>query len=92
MISALLLANAGGVRAADIVADYAESVRVMAGTAAHGGPTHDRQASWSQEQATTWLSEVTPHVEAFIAEPDSIMDAVGVGGETRDALQNLLTT
>ncbi|MGY5766666.1 tyrosine-protein phosphatase [Brachybacterium sp. DNPG3] len=91
MISALLLANAG-VRAADIVADYAESVRVMAGTAAHGGPTHDRQASWSQEQAATWLSEVTPHVEAFIAEPDSIMDAVGVGDETRDALQNLLTT
>lgn len=91
MISALLLANAG-VRVSDIVADYEESVRVMAGAAAHGGPTHDRQASWSPQQVTAWLSEVTPHLEAFVADPDGLMGVIGVEGETRLKLRRMLTT
>ena len=55
MVSALLLANAG-VSGDDIVADYAESVHAMAGAAPHGGPPHDRQASWTPEELTIWLN------------------------------------
>lgn len=89
MITAILLANAG-VHASDIVADYEVSVRAMAGTSAHGGPTHDRQASWSRSEVSEWLADVTPHVRAFVAAPDALMDAIGVGSETKQALRALL--
>lgn len=89
MISALLLANAG-VSSDDIVADYAESVHAMAGASPHGGPTHDRQASWTPEELTIWLSEVTPHVRAFVADADAVLDTLEVGAETRDRLRQLL--
>ncbi|GAA2054933.1 hypothetical protein GCM10009820_14450 [Leifsonia soli] len=90
MISALLLANAG-VSIDGIVADYAESVYAMAGTAQHGGPTHDRQASWTQEQTASWLSSVTPHVRAFAADSDAMLNALAVTAETRRTLRELLT-
>lgn len=90
MISALLLANAG-VSIDDIVADYAESVYAMAGTDPHGAPTHDRQASWTQEQTTAWLRSVTPHVRAFVADSDAMLDALTVTAETRRSLRVLLT-
>jgi protein-tyrosine phosphatase len=90
MVSALLLANAG-VSSADIVADYSESVHAMAGSAPHGGHTHDRQASWTPEQVTTWLHEVTPYVSAFTASPDAAMDALDVSASTRLRLRELLT-
>ncbi len=90
MISALLLANAG-VSSNDIVADYSESVYAMAGSAPHGGPTHDRQASWTQEQTAAWLTTVTPHVRAFVADPGAVFDALDVSTKTRRTLRDLLT-
>jgi protein-tyrosine phosphatase len=91
MVSALLLANAG-VSGADIVADYSESVYAMAGTVPHGGgPTHDRQASWTAEMVTTWLHEVTPYVSAFAAGANASMDALHVRPNTRLRLRELLT-
>ena len=91
MISALLLANAG-VSVDDVFGDYAESVRAMAGTAAHGGPTHDRQASWSSDQVDTWLAEVQPHVRAFVVDVERVFGRIGVSAETRNALRMLLTS
>ena len=89
MVSALLLANAG-VSGDDIVADYAESVHAMADAAPHGGPTLDRQASWTPEEVTIWLNEVTPHVYAFVAEADATLDALDISAETRRILRQLL--
>lgn len=90
MVTALLLANAG-VDASDVVADYEESVRAMAGSAAHGGPTHDRQAIWSPHQVAVWLTEVTPHVRSFAEGSDAMLDGIGVAGEIKRALRLLLT-
>lgn len=90
MVTALLLANAG-VRGDHIVADYELSVRAMAGSAPHGGPTHDRQASWSPQQVSAWLREVTPHVRAFVADSDKVLDALDVSEKVRRTLRNLLT-
>ena len=84
------LANAG-VSSDDIIADYAESVHAMAGAALHGGPIYDRQASWTPAQVTVWLDEVTPHVHAFVADAEAMMDVLGIGAETRRALRELLT-
>jgi protein-tyrosine phosphatase len=89
MVSALLLANAG-VPADDIVGDYAASVRAMAGTAAHGGPTHDRQAAWTREQVEAWLAGVEPHVRAFVEDLNRVMDALDVSAKTRLILRALL--
>lgn len=90
MVTALLLANAG-VQDDDIVADYEMSVRAMAGSAPHGGPTHDRQASWSTEQVSAWLREVTPHVRAFVAESETVLDDLDVSPKLRRTLRYLLT-
>ena len=89
LVSALLLANAGVTEDA-IVDDYADSVRAMAGTAPHGGPTHDRQASWTPEQVHAFLAEVTPHVHAFAADADGVFDTLWVDAETRTGLRRLL--
>lgn len=91
MVSALLLANAG-VPGNEIIADYSVSVRAMAGTAAHGGHAHDRQASWSTEQVDEWLTQVTPHVQAFVADAELVLDDLQVELETRRALRDLLVT
>lgn len=88
LVCALLLANAG-VSADDIAADYAESVHAVAGTV-HGGPTHDRQASWTADEVTVWLAEVTPHVRAFVADTESMFDALDVGAAIRGRLRQLL--
>lgn len=89
MITALLLAHAG-VAADDIIADYADSVRAMAGTGAHGGPTHDRQAWWTPQQVDAWLAEVEPHVREFVADPDHVLDELGVETDDRVRLRSLL--
>lgn len=90
MVSALLLAHAG-VSPDHVVADYAEYVHAMAGTATHGGPAHDRQASWTPDQADAWLTEVEPHVRAFVANPDLVLDELEVHADTRVTLRSLLT-
>lgn len=90
MVSALLLANAG-VPTANIVEDYTVSVRAMAGTAA-GGPTHDRQATWSPTQVDLWLAEVTPHISRFVADPEAVLDEIELDVPTRHTLRGMLTT
>ncbi|GAB3614185.1 tyrosine-protein phosphatase [Humibacter ginsengisoli] len=90
MMSALLLANAG-VSADDILADYAASVRAMAGTASHAVPTNDRQASWTPAQVDAWLTEVEPFVRAFVADIDEAFGLLTVDEPTCVALCGLLT-
>lgn len=90
MMTALLLANAG-VSADDILADYAASVRAMAGIASHGAPTHDRQASWTPAQVDAWLVEVEPYMREFVADIDETLDRLAIDGSTRRTLRVLLT-
>lgn len=91
LMTALLLANAG-VPSASIVADYAQSVVEMAGTATHGAPTHDRQAEWSPAQVSAWLERVTPEVQAFVADHEEMFALIELGQTTRGALRDLLLT
>lgn len=90
MVSAVLLANAG-VRPEEVVADYAVSVRAMAGHGAHGGPTADRQAAWTPAQVSAWLDEVEPHVRTFASDIDGVLDELEVDREVRARLRALLT-
>ena len=90
MVTALLLANAG-VSAADVFADYSESVRAMAGAALRGGATDDWQAEWAPEQVDAWLVEIEPHVREFVADPDAVFARLGVSAGTRATLLSLLT-
>ncbi|GAB3806397.1 hypothetical protein GCM10028798_29230 [Humibacter antri] len=90
MMTALLLANAG-VSADDIFADYATSVRAMAGTASHDAPSHDRQASWTPAQVETWLAEVESHVRTFVSDIDDTLGRLAIDQPTRRALRGLLT-
>ncbi|SDH67973.1 tyrosine-protein phosphatase [Agrococcus jejuensis] len=90
MVSAILLAHAG-VAPADVLADYAASVRAMAGTAAHGGPTHDRQARWTPAETDAFLADVAPHVLAFAVDVEAVLDELAVAASTRDRLRALLT-
>ena len=91
LVSAILLANAG-VSSDDIVADYAASVRAMAGAGPHGGPSHDRQSRWSPGEVTAWLEEVTPHVRAFVSDSHAVIDKLGVDAATCRRLRELLVT
>jgi hypothetical protein len=88
MVSALLLSNAG-VAPADVAADYAASVRAMAGTAAHA-PSPDRQASWGPEEVARWIARTAPIVEEVAADPDAAFDAIGAGRELRGRLRGML--
>jgi hypothetical protein len=90
MIATLLLGNAGVDRDA-IVADYEAGVRTMAGAAAHGGPTHDRQAQWTDAETDAFLAEVSPFVVAFAQDAASVLDRLGVDTATRTRLRELLT-
>jgi protein-tyrosine phosphatase len=89
MISALLLSNAG-VAPADVAADYAESVRAMAGTNAHN-PTKDRQAAWGPDETESWIADTAPVVEDIAADPDAAFTAIGAGPDLRFRLRELLT-
>lgn len=77
MISALLLGNAG-VTADAVVADYSESVRVMAGTD-HHGPTTDSS-----------LSEQLPIVADVADRAPEILAQLGVSAATRRRLRSIL--
>ncbi|RZS60706.1 tyrosine phosphatase family protein [Xylanimonas ulmi] len=90
MISALLLAHAG-VNADDVFHDYALAVRAMAGTAAHGEPVQDRQATWTTHQVDTWLSANEGHVRAFATASQDTLDELDVDKPTRTRLRALLT-
>jgi hypothetical protein len=89
MISALLLSNAG-VAPRDVAADYAESVRAMAGATAHS-PTKDRQAAWGSDEVENWILETSPIVEDLAADPDAAFATIGASPELRLRLRALLT-
>jgi protein-tyrosine phosphatase len=89
MISALLLSNAG-VAPGDIAADYAESVRAMAGAKTHS-PTKDRQAAWGSDEVESWIAETGPIVEDVAADPDAAFATIGVSSDLRIRLRKLLT-
>jgi len=88
MISALLLSNAG-VAPEDVAADYAESVRAMAGANAHA--PNDRQAAWDADQIEKWITETAPIVEDVAAHPDAAFAAIGASPDLLRRLRALLT-
>jgi len=89
MISALLLSNAG-VAPAVVAADYAESVRAMAGVTAQ--TQHDRQATWGTEEVDRWIATTSPIVEDVAADVDAAFDTIGADAHLRSRLRNRLTT
>lgn len=89
MISALLLANAG-VGPAEVAADYAESVRAMAGVPTHS-PTGDRQASWGDDEVSGWLLKTMPIVEDIAADVDNAFAMIGASSVLRARLREQLT-
>ena len=89
MISALLLSNAG-VSPSDVAADYAESVRAMAGVTAHA-PTTDRQSTWNSRQMEDWIAQTAPIVEGVAADPEVAFSAIGIDSDVRARLRTLLT-
>lgn len=89
MISALLLSNAG-VTPTDVAADYAESVRAIAGAQTHS-PTGDRQAAWGPDEVASWIAKTAPIVEDIAADPDAAFGAIGAGSDLRIRLRALLT-
>lgn len=88
MICTLLLGNAG-VPADIVAADYAASVRAMAGTANHS-PTVDNQSEWNHAQVESWLLEKLPIVRETAGGVQEIFDVLKVGAATREALRSLL--
>lgn len=88
MVSALLLGMAG-VPADHVAADWAESVRTMAGT---GNAWHDRQASWTPDEVERFLRGSIPVVQEFVDDIDRVLDVIGLDDEIRTQLRDLLTT
>lgn len=88
MICALLLGNAG-VEPDFVAADYAASVRVMAGVANHS-PTVDQQAEWTRNQVDSWLTDKLPLVREVAGGVQEIFDVLKVGTATRESLRSLL--
>jgi protein-tyrosine phosphatase len=89
MISALLLSNAG-VSPEDVAADYAVSVRAMAGAQTHS-PTKDRQSNWGPEEVESWIARTAPIVTDVAMDPDGAFAAIGASTVLRNRLRALLT-
>ncbi|WP_066518470.1 tyrosine-protein phosphatase [Curtobacterium ammoniigenes] len=88
MISALLLSNAG-VAPSAVAADYAESVRAMAGGKAHA--PNDRQADWGTNEANDWIAATAPIVEDAAADVDAAFATIGASSDLRSRLRARLT-
>lgn len=89
LIAMLLLANAG-VPPEAVSADYAMSVRAMAGTAHHGGVAHDRQSTWTTAQTDAFLSQAAPIVERNARGIAATMADLGITADERQGLRDLL--
>jgi protein-tyrosine phosphatase len=89
MISALLLSNAG-VSPQDVAADYAESVRAMAGAQTHS-PTGDRQAAWGPDEVENWIATTGPIVEDVAADPAAAFSRIGASPDLKLRLRAILT-
>lgn len=100
MITAILLAIAG-VDHEHIVADYATSVRAMAGMPPHmrssiddqslDDPNSDRQSEWTPAQVNEWLTEITHHIFDFLGDIDAHIALIGLPTATRETLRSRLT-
>lgn len=88
MISTLLLGHAG-VSPSEVAADYAASVRAMAGATTHA-PTKDRQTTWTPSELDAWITATAPIVEEVAADTASAFDAIGVSQQIRRQLRALL--
>lgn len=86
MVVALLLAHAG-VAPEHVAADWAASVRAMA-----GGPhrPEDRQSTWGEAEVGQFLDESVPVVEEVAGDVAAVLDAVGLDDEERTRLRDLL--
>lgn len=90
MLTALLLGNAG-VTPAAVADDYAQSVRAMAGAAAHL-PTADRQQAWSDAKVEAWIVETAPIVEDVATHSSEVFDQIALPPHDRARLRDLLTS
>lgn len=86
MVSALLLANAG-VPPEHVVADWAESVRAVAGRGHH---PDDRQSSWDEERVEAFLSDTVPVAQDAVAHVGRTLDVIGLDSRDRARLRDLL--
>ncbi|MBF4583203.1 tyrosine-protein phosphatase [Curtobacterium sp. VKM Ac-2865] len=88
MVSALLLSNAG-VSPAVVAADYAESVRAMAGAKTHA--PNDRQATWGTDEVDEWIAATALIVEDVAADVDAAFATIGADADLRSRLRARLT-
>ncbi|WP_336245155.1 hypothetical protein [Paeniglutamicibacter quisquiliarum] len=72
-----------------VAADYAASVRAMAGVANHS-PTIDQQAEWTTNTVDSWLGDKLPMVREVAGGTREILDVLRVGPATRESLRSLL--
>ncbi|AEE44554.1 tyrosine-protein phosphatase [Cellulomonas fimi] len=86
MVTALLLAHAG-VPPEHVAADWAESVRAVAGRGHHAD---DRQSSWDEDQVEAFLAQTVPVAQEVAADVAGLLDVVGVDDDTRTRLRDLL--
>jgi protein-tyrosine phosphatase len=86
MVAALLLAHAG-VPPEHVAADWAESVRTLAGRGHHAD---DRQSSWDSTQVDAFLAETVPVAEQTAADVSRVLDVIGLDEDDRARLRDLL--
>ena len=87
LVVALLLAHAG-VPPEHVAADWAESVRAMAG--GHHRP-EDRQSAWGDAEVEQFLAESVPVVEDVAGDVEQLLDVIGLDDDARARLRDLLT-
>ncbi|MBB2923268.1 tyrosine-protein phosphatase [Cellulomonas cellasea] len=83
MVVALVLAHAG-VPPEHVAADWAESVRAMAGG---GHRPEDRQSTWDAEQVERFLAGSVPVVADVAGDVESVLDDVGLDDARRERLR-----
>ncbi|MBO0922089.1 tyrosine-protein phosphatase [Cellulomonas sp. zg-ZUI222] len=86
LVVTLLLANAG-VPPEHVAADWAQSVREVAGRRDH---TDDRQSTWDEAQVEAFLAEAVPVAQEAAADVSRLLDVVGLDDGTRARLRDLL--
>ncbi len=85
MVVALQLANAG-VPTEHVAADWAESVRGIAG---RGYYPDDRQSSRDETQVEALLAHAVLMAAQAVAQVSRVLDVIGLGGDTRARLREL---
>lgn len=86
MVVALVLAHAG-VPPEHVAADWAQSVREMAGG---GHRPEDRQSTWGPDEVEAFVAVSTPVVEDVAGDVGRVLDTVGLDDDTRARLRALL--